>query len=85
MALSEGGRGGRLAVAAGVGYLGSTGALLVQALRGQPLFAPDGATWLSLALVAGIALAVAGTGRRQNVGAVAGQLGHPPAQERALA
>jgi hypothetical protein len=51
----------RLTVVAGVGYLGLTFALLIQALRGQPLIAPDLWTGLSLLAVAagtGVAMAV---------------------------
>lgn len=52
-------RGVRLTVAASVAHLGLTAVVLVQALRGQPLAAPDAATWLSLLAVLAAALAVA--------------------------
>jgi hypothetical protein len=41
---------------AGLGYLGLTLLLTWQALRGQPLIAPDGATWTAFALLAGSVL-----------------------------
>jgi hypothetical protein len=54
-------RAARLAVAAGVGYLGLVAATLVQALRGRPLVDPDPVTLAvaGLALAAAVALAVA--------------------------
>ncbi len=47
-------RAARLTVAAGVGYLGLTAVLLVQALRAQPLLAPDPWTGVSLLAVAAV-------------------------------
>jgi hypothetical protein len=41
----------RRVLVAGIGYLGLVGVVLVQALRGQPLVAPDGLTLATLALV----------------------------------
>jgi hypothetical protein len=41
---------------AGLGYLGLTLLLTWQALRGQPLIAPDGATWTVLVLLVGAVL-----------------------------
>jgi hypothetical protein len=48
--------GGRLMVVGGLAYLGVTGTLLVQALRGQPLLAPAGLTPAMLATVLGAAI-----------------------------
>ncbi len=61
------GREARVMVAAGIGYLGVTGALLLQALRGQPLFAPDGWTLLTLAAVLVVPVAIALPSRRSKV------------------
>jgi hypothetical protein len=44
----------RLTVAVGIGYIGLTLAALLQALRGQPLLAPDGITFITIAAVVGI-------------------------------
>jgi hypothetical protein len=41
----------RRVIVAGAGYLGLVGAVLVQALRGQPVVAPDALTLATLALV----------------------------------
>jgi len=49
----------RWSMAAGFAHLGVTGVFLLQALRGQPVIAPDPWTWLSLAGVLAAALAVA--------------------------
>ncbi|HEY0713407.1 MAG TPA: hypothetical protein VGF45_12085, partial [Polyangia bacterium] len=52
----------RLAMVAGLGYLGLILVTLVQALRAQPLLAPDLWTWLSLGtLLVGAAVSVAVT------------------------
>jgi hypothetical protein len=79
-------RSARLAVVAGLGYLGLTGVVLLQALRAQPLVAPDGWTWLSLAAV--VLAAAAGAlwpSRVHRTGAAPAQLDHPAPQEAALA
>ena len=66
----------RLTAIAGVGYLGLVGVLLMQALRGQPLLAPDGLTltvaaaWLG---ALGLAAALVRAGVRP--------LGSTPAQQ----
>jgi hypothetical protein len=58
-----------LVALAGLGYLGLIGALIWQALRGQPLLAPDAATLLALAALIGatalpaIAIVAHGRGR----------------------
>jgi hypothetical protein len=64
----------RLVVAAGAGWLGLIGLTLWQALRGQPLVAPDAATLLALVVLAAGTLAVAlfPAGARQPVPAQAG-------------
>lgn len=43
-----------------LGYLGLDASLLWQALRGQPLIAPDGLTWLTWGLVVGLTLLISG-------------------------
>lgn len=43
---------------AGLGYLGLIAILTWQALRGQPVIAPDGQTWLALAGLVVVVLAV---------------------------
>jgi hypothetical protein len=48
----------RAIVALGVGWIGLVAVTLVQALRGQPLLTPDGATITSLVLVLAAALAI---------------------------
>jgi hypothetical protein len=89
-------RSARLAVVAGLGYLGLTGVLLLQALRGQPLIAPDGWTWLSLAavgvasLLGGVVVSVRSRAGSASAGveparAPAAQLEHPAPQDRAFA
>ena len=76
----------RLTVAAGAGYLGLTGVLLLQALRGQPLLAPDAWTWLSLAAVALATGAVAvWPARVHSTGTSPTQLAHPAPEGSALA
>jgi len=55
----------RPVMAAGVGWLGLTAVALVQALRGQPVSAPDPLTLVMAALVAMAALAIA-TGHRRS-------------------
>jgi hypothetical protein len=67
----------RITAAAGAGYLGLTGVLLLQALRGQPLPAPDGWTWLTLVAVVVLSLVLAVTGRRRKSGGVARSNPHP--------
>jgi hypothetical protein len=52
-------RAARLTVGAGVGYLGLTAVLLLQALRGQPLIAPDLWTLVTVAGVVAVGLGVA--------------------------
>jgi hypothetical protein len=52
-------------LAVGVGYFGLTAVTLQQALRGQPLLAPDGLTCLLAALALVPAAAIAGTTRRR--------------------
>jgi hypothetical protein len=75
----------RLSVVAGLGYLGLTGVVLLQALRGQPLLAPDGWTWLSLgALVLASALVARWPARGAERSASA-QLAHPASQDGAHA
>jgi hypothetical protein len=49
----------RLVMAGAAGWLGLVGVTLWQALRGQPLLAPDAATLTALAVVAAIAVALA--------------------------
>jgi hypothetical protein len=51
-------------IALGVGWLGMTAVTLVQALRGQPVTAPDPVTLGLAALVALAAIGVAISGRR---------------------
>jgi hypothetical protein len=43
---------------AGLGYLGLIAILTWQALRGQPVIAPDGQTWLALGGLVVVVLAV---------------------------
>ena len=75
----------RLTAIAGVGYLGVTAVLLVQALRAQPLLAPDPLTLTTLSLVlGGSALAAffsasrAGHAHRDHEGAGAAPSTTPP-------
>ena len=58
------GAGARPVIAFGVGWLGLTAVALAQALRGQPVSAPDSLTIALVALVAVVALAIAASGRR---------------------
>jgi hypothetical protein len=55
---------------AGIGYLGLTALLTWQALRGQSIIAPDGATWGGLAVLTGAVLLTVGAvwldGRRRS-------------------
>jgi len=44
----------------GLGYLGLVGSLLWQALRDQPLIAPDALTWLTWGVVVGLTLVSGG-------------------------
>ena len=72
------GRAVRLTVAAGAGYVGLTGVLLLQALRGQPLLAPDAWTWLSLGAVAlATAAGALWPARVHGTGPSRAQLDHP--------
>jgi hypothetical protein len=59
-------RGARAVLAIGAGWLGLIGVLLIQALRGQPLFAPDGTTLAMAALVVALAGFVAAWGGRRS-------------------
>ena len=80
------GRAARLTVVAGLGYLGITGVLLAQALRGQPLLAPDGWTIFSLVAVVLATLAAAALAAWKKTGAPArAQLGHPVPEDGAFA